>query len=129
MDKPPVIKIELECKHERWFRRTYVPNSGDRIWCPACDDYREAANANLNVGRTYHAEDDFWSEPTRAYKGGRKFKGHCTHTDEDNVECGHEFIERNFYKLREHMHTHYMRTHTRFGGLTFTYIPREEPDF
>lgn len=108
------VRVHLACGHWRYFKAP-VPDYGEVLFCFDCQQYQDVhIPTDAHIGRTYYADEDYYSEPAPAYKGRKKFKGVCTYSDENGM-CGHE-EKAGFYRLKELMHIHYMRTHTSFGA-------------
>jgi hypothetical protein len=108
------IRVELGCTHERWFIPAALPHAGERIWCPRCERYETVGPEGVEFGRSY--QEEFWSEPFRTgYRGGCLFDG-CGFVSTGKVT--------NWFRLREIMHAHYMREHTRFGATVFAIVDR-----
>jgi hypothetical protein len=96
---------ELECGHNVWFK--IVPDIDDIIWCQSCKkETRFIGAAVTQHGRLY--QEDFWSEKIRSTKNS--YRGGC-------LSCDYEWTSsQGWFVLRDHMHEHYIRTHTRFGA-------------
>lgn len=99
--------ILLTCDHTRWFKKP-LPEPGDFIFCPSCNSDEQAMPVDVACfGEIIDVAGEFTSrrELDKGYAGTCLYDG-CTETDRS----------WSWQSLREKMHTHYMREHTRFGS-------------
>ena len=111
--------VELDCGHILWFET--VPDSvDDTLWCSRCDRYIELAPtvAKLKGVWVFNADEDFRSKRI----GARRFQGEC-------LVSGCEFttISLNWFLLRDTMHKHYTRKHTKRGPIDIQYTSAKLP--
>lgn len=106
--------IELECGHILYLQ--HEPDTVDEtLYCIKCGEYRELSPsvAKLRDVWVQHATEDFRSKRENL----RKFLGECTVKN-----CTYSFTSwRGWFNLRDVMHKHYMRSHTRFGASDIKY--------
>src|SRR4051794_39673182 len=108
MPQQKARRVILECEHERWFQRPY-PNVNDEIWCPQCGTMQRAGLARIRVNRTLHLDGCWLSIPPPI--GYSRYRGECQGKDMEG-DCDHAETDRNWYRLRDKMESHYLHKHT-----------------
>ena len=118
-------KVELDCGHIVYWR--VVPHMDDLVWCTRCENETGIAPADARMlgARVYDVEGDFYSIRTSPHR----FDGGCTYPDCNETVTGLP----SYFKVRDTMHRHYMKAHTRFSTLTIVQSVRPNkkavPDF
>lgn len=100
-----IKSFQLDCSHMVYMKMPY-PMAGDYMLCRVCNEYVTVGPKDVKNGRIY--QEDFWSEPCNKneYKGGCSFE-----------ECEYEITNfKNWFKLRDKLHSHYMNEHTNYGS-------------
>lgn len=125
----PPRRYTLDCMHVLWLRPP--PRKDDSyLWCSKCGCYQPLLLSAVSThGVLYDSDGEFWSE-----RVGAQFRGGCLYIGRDNRVC--EFTHETAYSwdaLRNKLHAHYMRDHTRFGTLEIVltdHPPKNsQPDF
>lgn len=116
--------VQLDCGHKLYFKNPF-PDIGDILFCPQCQKYQDVGPREARFTETFYPDYNYTSKP---YGKRNMFLGTCTYGIEDDNKCGYQ--ERGtFYNLRETMHSHYMRTHTKWSNdILFQDVPSSKTE-
>jgi len=101
---PKAKPYTLDCQHVVWLR--HPPVLTDSLWCIRCRRYEPLFMVHARDGGE-------WYSPNGEYKASRirkRFHGECLFQG-----CTYQYdAYSNFNALDKEMHSHYMRSHTKW---------------
>jgi len=104
---PYAKKYTLACNHIVWY--VVPPLWDDYLWCVRCRNYQHLYGFEASGGNILDVEGEF-----RAEKIGKRLVGFCLHQDCHPQEQVTSVYNGSYDRLRMKMHTHYMRSHTKW---------------